>query len=58
MYAIRSYYEQNRMRPERREAAIVVYSRELLAAERTYQAMLDDRSHRHTAARQSSYNFV
>lgn len=50
--------EQNRMRPERREAAIVVYSRELLAAERTYQAMLDDRSHRHTAARQSLPGYI
>jgi CHAT domain-containing protein len=38
--------EQNLVKPERRDAAIVVYSRELLAAEQAYQAMLDDRRKR------------
>jgi CHAT domain-containing protein len=35
--------EGNRARPEQRQAAINVYSQELLAAEQEYQAFLDDR---------------
>jgi CHAT domain-containing protein len=35
--------ENNRTRPEQRQAAISVYSQELLVAEQDYQAFLDDR---------------
>lgn len=44
--------ESNRIRPEQRQQAIDVFSQELLAAEQTYQAFLDDRRRSGTASAQ------